>query len=256
MDLGLSGKVALVAGASRGIGRHIADTLAREGCDVAIVARGADALEEARRDVSRHGHAVLAVSADLTEPAAPADVVARVRAAFGRLDILVANTGGSRGEPTSAAPDEDWEAVLDLNLRAATRLVRAVVPEMKAARSGVILTISSIYGREWGGAITYNASKAALIAFTKSLARELVPHGVRVNSIAPGSVLFEGGSWARRQAAEPERIARFVENELPRGSFGAPEEIAEVAAFLCSPRASLVVGACLNVDGGQSRSLF
>jgi 3-oxoacyl-[acyl-carrier protein] reductase len=127
---------------------------------------------------------------------------------------------------------------------------------MKAARSGVILTISSIYGREWGGAVSYNAAKAALIAFTKSLARELVPHGVRVNSIAPGSVLFEGGSWARRQAAEPERIARFVEAELPRGSFGAPEEIAEVAAFLCSPRASLVVGACLNVDGGQSRSLL
>jgi 3-oxoacyl-[acyl-carrier protein] reductase len=256
MDLGLRGKIALVAGASRGIGKHIADTLAREGCDVAIVARNADDLEAAREAIAGHGTRVSTLAEDLTSDGAPERVVRNVAATLGAIDILVANTGGSRGEPTSAASDADWDLVLDLNLRVATRLARVVAPAMKERRSGTILTVSSIFGRESGGAVSYNTSKAALIGFTKSLARELIPFGVRVNSLAPGSVLFEGGSWDRRRKAEPERIARFIETELPRGSFGTPQEVAEVAAFLCSDRASLVAGACLNVDGGQSRSLF
>ena len=257
MDLGLQDKVAFIAGASRGLGKATADALAREGCRVAITARGEDALRAAADSISgRHGGQVLPIPVDLTDPTAAEGALEETRRTLGPIDILVINTGGSRQEPTSAASDADWEEVLDLNFRVAVRLSRSVIPTMKDRGDGVILTISSIYGREWGGAVSYNAAKAALIAFTKSLSRELIPFGIRVNSLAPGSVLFEGGSWDRKQKADPEKIARFVERELPRGSFGSAEEIGEVAAFLCSERASLVVGACLNVDGGQSRALF
>jgi 3-oxoacyl-[acyl-carrier protein] reductase len=260
MDLALTGKVAFVAGASRGLGRAIAESLAAEGCNVAVTARGGDVLsrtaEEIRREHARDGARVVDIPVDLTDPVAAEGALGRTRHELGEIDILVCNVGGSRGEKTSAASDEEWEEVLDLNFRVAVRLCRAVIPAMKERRTGAILTVSSIYGREWGGPVSYNAAKAALIAMTKSLSRELIPFGIRVNSLAPGSILFEGGSWDRRRKADPEGIDRFIEAELPRGSFGRAAEIGDVAAFLCSERASLVAGACLNVDGGQSRSLF
>jgi 3-oxoacyl-[acyl-carrier protein] reductase len=256
MDLGLTGKVAFIGGGSRGLGKAIATSLAAEGARLALTARGADALAEAAAEIRATGAEVIEHAVDLTVPADAAASVERAEAELGPVDILVANLGGSRGDKTSLASDTDWDEVLDLNFRATQRLCRAVIPGMKERGSGVILTVSSIYGREWGGAVTYNAAKAALIAFTKSLARELIPHGIRVNSLAPGSVLFPGGSWDKKRKADPEAIAAFVADELPRGSFGQAEEIGYVAAFLCSDRASLVVGACLNVDGGQARSLF
>jgi 3-oxoacyl-[acyl-carrier protein] reductase len=256
MDLGLQDRVALVAGSSRGIGRAIALALAREGCHVVLAARGEERLEQTAEEARRFGRNALAVAVDLTAPGAASVVCVRARERFGPIDVLVCNTGGSRGEPGSQSTDADWEVVMDLNLRVAVRLCREVIPGMKERKRGVILNTASIFGREWGGPVSYNAAKAALIAYTKSLARELIPFGIRVNSIAPGSILFPGGSWDRRLKADPGKIGRFVETELPRGSFGTPEEIAEVAAFLCSDRASLVAGACLNVDGGQSRSLI
>lgn len=257
MELGLDDKVAFIAGASRGLGKAIAASMAREGARVAITARGEEALRAAAEDIEKaHGADVLAIPGDLTDPAACKSAVDATTKRFGPIDALVLNLGGSRGEPTSAASDEEWDEVLAVNFRASMRLCRLVIPSMRERKRGVILTISSIYGREWGGAVSYNASKAALIAATKSMARELAPHGIRVNSLAPGSVLFPGGSWDKKRRADPAKIARFVEAELPRGSFGRAEEIGDVAAFLCSERASLVVGACVNVDGGQSRSLF
>ncbi len=258
MELGLSGKVALVSGGSRGIGRAIALELAREGASVAIAARGAEDLEKTAGELRALTGAsgALALAADVTTTTGVNRFVDESLARFGRIDILVCNTGGSRGSPSFDAPDGDWDAVFDLNLRAAVRLVRRVAPEMRRARSGRIVNVSSIFGREWGGAVSYNAAKAALIAFTKSLARELVKDGILVNSVAPGSVLHPGGSWDRRQRDDPLAIAGFVERELPLGRFGAPEEIAAVVAFLASSRASLVAGACINVDGGQSRSII
>jgi len=256
MDLGLTGKVAFIGGGSRGLGKAIATSLATEGARIALTARGAETLEAAATEIRSAGGEVMAEAVDLTDPAAALAAIRKTEAELGPVDILVANLGGSRGDKTAMASDEEWDEVLDLNFRATQRLCRAVIPGMKERGQGVILTVSSIYGREWGGAVSYNASKAALIAFTKSLARELIPHGIRVNSLAPGSVLFPGGSWEKKQKADPEKIAQFVKVELPRGSFGEAQEIGDVAAFLCSDRASLVVGACLNVDGGQARSLF
>ena len=135
-------------------------------------------------------------------------------------------------------------------------MTRLVVPSMKERRSGAIVHVASIFGREWGGAASYMTAKAGLIAYSKACARELAPHGIRVNSVAPGSTLFPGGSWDRRRKSDPEGIAAFVARELPLGRFGRPVEVAAGIVFLASQPASLVIGACLNVDGGQSRSLI
>jgi 3-oxoacyl-[acyl-carrier protein] reductase len=140
------------------------------------------------------------------------------------------------------------------NLYPAARLSLMALPSMRARGWGRILVISSIFGREAGGAPAYNAAKVAEISFTTSLARTVGRDGVTVNSVAPGSILFEGGSWWRRREADPEGIAAFVDRELPLGRFGTPEEVASAVVFLCSGPASLVNGACLPVDGGQSRS--
>lgn len=127
---------------------------------------------------------------------------------------------------------------------------------MQERKRGCVIHIASIYGREWGGPMTYNAAKAAMISLSKEMARELAPYGIRVNSVAPGSILFAGGSWERRQKENPEAIAAFVKNEIPAGRFGTPEEVADVVVFLVSDRANWVSGACINVDGCQSRSLI
>ena len=258
MELGLRGKVAVVTGASRGLGRAIALKLAQEGCHVAICARGADQLEEARRTVEALGAKTLAIPMDLRTQGAPERLIEHTGEHFGRLDLLVNNAGGNRRGHFTEVTDEDWEAVLDLNLRIHLRASRAAIPHMRTAGGGAILFVASIFGREAGGPglSVYNATKSALISAAKILAMEVASDGIRVNSLAPGSIRFPGGSWDRRVKSDPEGMKAFIAQNLPIGRFGKAEEIADVAAFLLSERASLVTGACLNVDGGQSRSLI
>lgn len=254
MKLNLRDRVAVVTGSSRGIGRAIAIGLASEGAKVTICARGREALDEAEGAARAAGGSVLAVEADVTSAEGLTRVIEETRRSHGPVDILVNNVGGSRGNATWEASDDEWSTVLDLNLLPAVRASRAVIPDMVARKRGSIVFISSIYGRESGGPVTYNAAKAAELATSKQLAKQLAPHGVRVNSVAPGSILFPGGSWQRRIDADPEALARFVQAEMPLGRFGTPDEIANVVVFLCSDRASLVTGTCINVDGCQSRS--
>jgi 3-oxoacyl-[acyl-carrier protein] reductase len=255
VDLRLTEKVAIVTGSSRGIGKAIATGLAAEGCQVTLCARDADDLEGTAVELRATGAKVLAVAADVGKPEDPGRVVEETVRTFGRIDILVNNAGGARtAGPFLETGDPAWQTALDLNVMAAVRFSRLVVPEMQKVGGGVIINISSIWGRETGGTATYNAVKAAEISVAKSLARELAPLNIRVNSVAPGSIFFPGGSWDRRLRADPEGISAFMKREIPSGRFGRPEEVADVVVFLCSERANWVTGACLNVDGGQSRS--
>jgi 3-oxoacyl-[acyl-carrier protein] reductase len=254
MDLGLAGKVVVITGSSRGIGRATAIAFGAEGARVVLSARGEEQLAEAAGAVRAAGGEALPVQIDVTTDEGVARLLDQAGQRFGPVDVLVNNVGGSRGTATWEATDEDWRSVLDLNLMPAIRCSRAVIPSMVERRSGSIVIVSSIYGRESGGPTTYNAAKAAELSLAKQLARQLAPHNVRVNAVAPGSIIFPGGSWQRRVDADPEAMKRFVQSEMPFGRFGQPEEVASAIVFLGSERASLVTGACLNVDGCQSRS--
>ena len=256
MDLGIEGKVAVVTGGSRGLGRYSALALAREGAHVAICARDESTLlatsEELKAITTATG-----VVADMTAETGPETLYEAVVKQLGSVDILVNNVGGSRGTDALSTTDDEWRSAFDLNIMGALRLMRLVVPQMKERSWGRIVNISSIYGREHGGRATYMTAKAGLIALTKHMALDLAKDGVLVNSIAPGSIAFPGGNWERFQNEQPEEVVReFVARNLPMGRFGWPEPIADTVAFLSSERASLITGATVNVDGGQSHSLI
>jgi 3-oxoacyl-[acyl-carrier protein] reductase len=257
MDLGLRGKVAIITGSSRGLGLAAARALVAEGCQVSISARGEGTLTQAAqalRSSAADGAEVLAVAADLATEAGVARVVDATVERFGGVDVLVNNVALARGGDLLATTDAEWQEAFDQTLFPAIRATRRVVPSMRARGGGAVVIVSSIFGREAGGRMTYNAVKAAEISLAKSLARQLARDNIRVNSVAPGSILFPGGSWDTRRQADPEGIAAFVRAELPFGRFGTAEEVGDVVAFLASTRASWISGASIVVDGGQSRA--
>ncbi|MCY4365012.1 MAG: SDR family NAD(P)-dependent oxidoreductase [Chloroflexi bacterium] len=258
MDLGLQGRVAMITGGSRGLGRRISEALGREGCALSICARDAGQLATAVNELSAQGYKVRGTPADVTDEGDARRFYEETVAEIGDPDILVNNVGGRRGsvlfEETSM---EQFREGLEVNLFSAVELTAMALPHMKEQGWGRIISISSIYGREHGGSIDYMTGKAALIAFSKHLALQMAPHGVLVNCVAPGSIDFPGSTWDRFQNTQtPEVVAEFIDRNLPMGRFGWPQPIAETVAFLASDCADLITGACINVDGGQSKSLF
>ena len=257
MDLQLTDKVAIVTGSSKGLGLASARAMVAEGARVTICARGADALRSAANGLRTQAvrpDAVLEVEADVATMTGCEKVIRETLAHFGRLDILVNNVGKASGTDIVSTPDEEWQSAIDQTLIPAIRMSRLAVPAMRSTGGGVILMIASIWGRESGGRMTYNAVKAAEISLAKAMAQQLAKDNIRVNSVAPGSISFEGGSWWKRQQEDPKGIAEFITRELPFGRFGTAEEVGNVVAFLASPRASWISGGCITVDGCQSRS--
>lgn len=258
MDLGIAGKTAFITGGSRGLGREAALALAAEGVNVAVCARGEDGLQKIQGDLEALDVNAVTFQADLSDDGATDKALATVVEGLGNVDILVNNVGGSMGTAgVLDSSEEDFQKVFDLNLWATVRLMKLAAPGMKDRGWGRIVNIASIFGREHGGTAPYMAAKASVIAVTKHLALELAPTGVCVNSIAPGSIKHDQGSWERFvDNNSTEVVDEFISRNMPMGKFGWPEPVGATVAFLASQQAGLILGACINVDGGQSHNLY
>ncbi len=252
MDLQLKDKVILVTGGTRGIGHAIAKRAAEEGAHVAVCGRTLETLEHAVKTLTALGVRVHGEEVDVLSPGGVEQFVSNTVRSLGRLDGVVANVGGTFGGNFLETTAEDWLKTLNVNLVHAASLIRAATPHFERAGGGSALIVASISGSRAGPRPQYGASKAAEISLARSLGRELGPKLIRVNTLSPGSIMFEGGSWARRAKEMPEKISAFIKNEFPRGRMGTLDEVANVAAFLLSPRASWISGTDVVVDGAQN----
>ena len=243
MDLELHDQVAFIAGSSRGIGKAIARRFLQEGARVVISGRDGGALADCEKELTAQFPAarIMTVPGDLTQPQPIRDALAQVRERWGRLDALVANIGSGRGTPGWQIEGSAWTESFETNFHGAVRLATEALPQMIAAKRGSIVVVSSIAGVESGPApLPYSCAKSALIAYTKNLARQVAGSGVRVNTVAPGNIFFEGGSWETRLETHREAVLKYIADEVPMQRFGTPEEIADLVVFLCSraPRSS------------------
>lgn len=263
MDLGLAGRVALVCGSTRGLGRAVAKALGQEGARLAVNGREAQATERAARELAGEvGGAVLAVPGDVGAPGEPARLVERVAHELGRLDILFCNAGGPPAGPFRDQPAEAWQRALDVNLLSAVYLARAAVPLMRKRQWGRIVCLASIAAKQpVPGLMLSTTARAGLLGFAKSLSDEVAPDGITVNVVCPGYIATDrvvelNRARAKREQRTSEEIAREVIRDIPLGRMGNPEELAAAVAFLASERAGYITGAVLQVDGGFTRSIF
>ncbi len=252
MDLGLRDKLALVTGGSRGIGLRVARALADEGAHVAICGRTEETVEAAVAELRARGVRAFGSVLDVTAPGESERFVDESAAALGGVDLLVNNAGGSFGGKFPAATIEEWQATFDLNLFHAVRCTRSAVPHMRARGGGSVVTIASISGWRPGASAQYATTKASEIFLSASLAWELGADKIRVNTVSPGSIWWEGGGWDTWKLANEEHYERFERHDFPWGRLGSPEEVAAVTAMVLSPKAGWINGANIPVDGGQA----
>lgn len=263
MDLGLKGKVALVTGGSRGIGRACVLALAQEGCNVSICARGKEAIDEVAEEIRALGVEVLAVQADISTMEDIKKMVAATLERFGRVDILVNNAGVGRLSDLLTFPDDEFKYNMDLMLFGVIRACREVIPHMRKQGWGRIINISSIFGKQPGGLVDYDSIKAAVIMFSKDLSNYLAKDNILVNAVCPGPIrtpLWEGPGQLGDQLggmlgkSGQEAITWFAEQNIPLGHHGLPEDIAYMVTFLASEKAKFITGQAINVDGGMVKS--
>jgi NAD(P)-dependent dehydrogenase (short-subunit alcohol dehydrogenase family) len=257
MDLQIKGRNALVTGAGRGLGRAIAQSLAREGVRVAVVSRTREDLDSLVESMGGAAAGHLALALDLAPEGAPQELLTRLQqAGFGSLDIAVHNMGGTLGVSDPFCPIEDWRRVYRFNFEVAVELNRLIVPAMQGRRWGRVIHVSSISAMENHGPVTYCAVKAALTAYTRSFGGVVAPDGVVVSAILPGAVFTEGGYWDDTSRDRPEHVTKFLTERQRIGRFGRPEEIGNYVAYLCSELASFNTGSIVPIDGGQGRGYF
>ena len=258
MKLNLESLRVAITGGTRGIGRATAELFAREGAVVSVIARGPEGLDTTVGELTALGASAYGVRGDVSSAAGAREAGLDASARMGGLDVLVNNAAGSLGTGGLGSTSQaQWADVVDLNLNAAVWSSRAALEPLAAsAAGGVIVHVSSICGLGYCSSAPYTVAKGALSALTKSMAIDLAKDRIRVVAVAPGSILFPGGSWDKRHTTQPDRVRRMLDEELPFGRFGTPEEVANAIVFLSSARASWITGTTLVVDGGQSRAVL
>ncbi len=259
MDLGLTGKRALITGGSHGIGLATAEAFAAEGCDVAICSRSSERLSEAAQILKPFGRRLITDVCDVHSGPAINAFCDQILAAWGGVDILVNNVGGGGrwGKPQVEDTDEKvWIEVYEKNALAAVRFTMRLLPVMRKQKWGRVVTVTSRLGREGGGRPWFNMAKAAQTSMMKTLGmnHDLAGDGITFNSVAPGNIMIPNTGWEEEMKRDPEGYKKYVAQECPLGRLGTPEEVAAVIAFVCSKAASLVNGAAIAVDGGESRA--
>jgi 3-oxoacyl-[acyl-carrier protein] reductase len=258
VNLSLQDRVALVAGSSRGIGKSIAAAFLREGCRVCITGRSEVPLSATLAELQSEfsDRCVISYCGDLTLSTTVELALRTTHERWNRLDVVVANLGSGSGKPGWQLESAEWERLFRLNFWGSVKLAEAAIPLLAESQHGSLLFIASIAGVEATPApLPYSAAKAALINYSKNLASQVAKLGVRVNCIAPGNILFPGGSWERHLENNKEKVMQMIDSSVPLARFGTPKEIAELAVFLCSDSATFITGECIKADGGQTRSL-
>lgn len=256
MDLGINGRLALVTGAGRGIGRAIALCLAREGASVAVVSRTSAEIEELVEEIGGRNKGHYGIALDLVQENSPAELVNIMKKDFGEISILVHNVGGTLDIKDPFCSVHDWRRIYRLNFEIAVELNTLLVPRMQKEGWGRVVHISSISSMENQGPVTYCAIKAALTAYTRSFGGVVAPDGVVISAVLPGAVFTEGGYWDITSKENPEHVKKYLTERQRIGRFGKPEEIGNYVAFLCSDLASFNTGSIVPIDGGQGRGYF
>ena len=256
MNLEINNKVIFITGSSQGIGNGIAKVLLNEGCKVIISGRGAKSLNDENKKLNKiFPGKIISVEGDVNDKTVVNKVINKSIDKWGSIDGIVANAGAVRNVNDCEINKDDWDWFFKNNFSVACSAIQLLIPLLTKSK-GSIVTIGSIAGLEDVGApLPYASSKAALLAYTKSLSKRLAKNYIRVNMVSPGNIIFPGGNWEKKQILNPDRIEEMLNEKVPLKRFGAPEDIGNMVAFLLSPRASFITGSNFIIDGGQTNSL-